>query len=226
MRKQIVTMLIGDFIPDVCKITMPTIEHFAAKIGAEYKVITEPKFNLPSITYEKFQLYELSRGYDWTWFYDADTLINPDCPDWTEAVTKDIVLFNGLDFSLNRMRATDYNRRSKCLRGACTWNVAFSDWCRDLWHPLDELTWDEAMTQISPMRSENQSGTCPKEHLIDDYLVGQNLARYGLKVTTIMELCKQIGHPGDYYCHLYACTPEHKLETIKKKALEWKLKTG
>ena len=223
MKKQVVTMFIGDFIPDVCKITMPTIEFFAKKIGAEYKIITESKFNMPSVTYEKFQLYEMSRGYDWTLFLDADTLVNPDTPDWTECVTKEVSLFNGLDLSIQRCRATDYNRRSKSLHGACTWNVMFSDWCRDLWHPLDELTWEEAMEAITPVRQELASGTCNKEHLIDDFLVGQNIARYGLKVTTIMELMRGMGQNGDYYCHLYACSPQMKLDTIKKKALEWGL---
>lgn len=214
-------MDIGGFFPELTKITIPSIKFFARKIGAEFKVIDTPTFNMPSVTYEKFQLYEMSKGYDWTYFLDADTLVNPDCPDWAEAVTKDVCIFHGLDLSLNRCRASNYNRRSKTLHGACTWNVTFSDWCRDLWHPLDELTWEEAMEAITPTRNEVAAGAWNKTHLIDDFLVGQNIARYGLHVTTIFELCKNFGHPPEYYCHLYACSDAAKLDAIQKQAANW-----
>lgn len=222
MKKQVVTLNINNYQPKITEITYPSIQLWADKIGAEFKIIDKPVFNMPSPTYEKFQLYEMSKGYDWTMFIDSDALIHPDCPDWTECITKEVVLFNGLDMCLNRFRASNYTRRSKLLMGACTWNVIFSDWCRDIWHPMDEITWDEAMANITPTLMENASGVCRKEHLIDDYLVTQNIARYGLKVQTINDLVAQY-RQGDnqYYFHLYACSEAFKIDALRKQWDHW-----
>ena len=114
MNKQIVTLNIGDFAPKVTAITLPSIGRWADKIGAEFKMITKPVFNMdPASGHggEKFQLYELSKGYDWTIYIDADALVHPDTPDWTELVDKSVPVFHGLDMSLSRFRATDYVRR-------------------------------------------------------------------------------------------------------------------
>lgn len=225
MRKQVVTLNIsGNYEPEITKLTMPYIYGWSKKIGAEFHTITERVFNQKSVTYEKFQLYELSKGYDWTLFIDADTLIHPDCPDWSEFLSKDTVCFNGVDLNLIRFRANNYTRRSNLLYGACTWNVIFSDWCRDLWHPMQETTFDECMENIQPIQHEKLSETCSKEHLIDDYLVTQNIARYGLKVTTIGEIIKNRVHQDlQYYHHLYACSVEEKIKTIIEAKERWKI---
>ena len=230
MRKQLVTLNVDNYCPAITEITFPAMEKWAAKIGAEFNQITR-RVNLPhpqfdqnshvSVTYQKFQLYEMAADYDWTIFLDADALVHPDTPDWTESVTKDIVVFHGLDMSLNRFRANNYTRRSKMLMGACTWCVIFSDWCRDVWHPMQETTWDECMENIYPTIMEDNSGVCRREHLIDDYLVTQNIARYGLKTQTIAQLCQQFNQPPIYFHHLYACSEEFKIKTLKERAEEW-----
>jgi len=224
MKKQLVTLRIGDYLPEVCKITIPLLDHYACKIGAEFKIIDKPIFDMPSLTYEKFQLYEMSKGYDWTIFLDADTLVNPDSADYTEGVTKDIVLFHGLDMCLNRFRANNYIRRSGQVNGACTWCVMFSDWCRDIFHPIQETTWDECINNIFPTVNEVKSGTCSKEHLIDDYLVTQNIARYGLKVKAILELASSDWHlSGTGFTHLYACSAAEKAYKLQEEVKKWGL---
>lgn len=224
VKKQVITLNIGNYEPEITCLTLPFLKKWANKIGAEFNIIDKPVFHAPSVTYEKFQLYERSRGYDWTIFIDVDALVHPDTPDWTEMLGKDTVCFHGLDFNLNRFRGNEYTRRSKSLKGACTWLVMFSDWCRDLWHPMcDGVTFESCMENISPMVPELLSGTCEREHLIDDYLVTQNIARYGLHATTVIELCRQLGHERPYYHHLYACSAQHKIDTIKQRIVEWKL---
>lgn len=224
LKKQVITLNIGNYEPEITQLTYPSIKKWAQKLGAEFNIIDTPVFNAPSVTYEKFQLYERSRGYDWTLFIDSDALVHPDTPDWTELLDKGTVCFHGLDLNLNRFRGNDYTRRSKCLQGACTWLVMFSDWCRDLWHPMcDGVTFESCMENIEPVVSENLSGTCSREHLIDDYLVTQNIARYGLKATTVYELCRQVGHDRPYYFHLYAVSSQYKLDQIKQRIVEWKM---
>jgi len=203
--------------------TLPFLSRFAHKIGAEFNIIDRPVFNEASVTYEKFQLYERSKGYDWTYFIDADALVHPECPDWTDMLDKCTVCFGNRDMSLNRFRGNGYVRRSKILHGACTWLTVFSDWCRDLWHPMQETTFAECVENIFPAVHELASGECRREHLIDDYIVTQNIARYGLKATTTGDLCALVGKPPLYYFHLYACSTQHKAEEIRKMMTLWKL---
>jgi hypothetical protein len=222
MKKQIVTLDInGDYAPELKKLTMPTIEHYAHKIGADFNVIKEEKFKLdPKSGHggEKFQLYELSNGYDWTIFLDADALVHPNTPDWTEMVTKDVVLFHGLDNRFVRFKSTDYSRRSKCIIGACTWCTMHSDWCRDLWHP-PTMSWEESLAHISPIWDEVRTGLCPSEHLIDDFTVSENIARFGLKCQTIVDLYKLC--PGEYFFHLYNVDLMTKIVETKKVMTKW-----
>jgi hypothetical protein len=222
MRKQVVTLNIGNHLPSVTPLTLPTIRHYAQKIGAEFKIIDTPKIKMQADHGgEKFQLYELSEGYDWTLYLDSDVLVHPNNPDWSEMVTKDTVIFHGLDMYLNRFRATQWNRRSGSLRGACTWFTFFSDWCRDLWHP-PELSWEESLQHITPVVEELRSGHCPAAHLIDDFTVSCNMARYGLRTVTLMDgLYKQC--PGDYFFHLYMTDEATKLVEIRKKMQVWGL---
>jgi len=222
MKKQVVTLNIGNHLPTVTPMTLPTIRCYANKIGAEFKMITEPRIKLPADHGgEKFQLYELSEGYDWTLYLDSDTLVHPNNPDWSEMVAKDTVIFHGLDMYLSRFTATDYNRRSHSLKGACTWFTFFSDWCRDLWHP-PELSFEESLKHIHPVAEELRSGCCSAAHLIDDFTVSCNIARYNLNVVTLMDgLYKQC--PGDYFFHLYMSDEATKLVEIRKKMQVWGL---
>ena len=83
------------------------------KIDADFKVISERKFHNFPVNIEKFQLYELSKDYDWTIFIDSDFLIHPNCPDLTEVYGKDVVIFNVYDLYPQRFKPNNYTRRDK-----------------------------------------------------------------------------------------------------------------
>ena len=187
-KKQIITMRIWDYNPPFLRYTLPLLKWYAEKCRAEFRVIDKAVFNEKSITYEKFQVYEMAKGYDWTFFLDADALVHPDSADFTAAVTKDVVLFHGMDMSLTRFAPNDWTNRSQQVNGACTWCVLCSDWTRDIWHPMQETTFDDCLRNIHPTVAELKSGCCPPEHLIDDYIVTTNIARYGLNAKTMMEV--------------------------------------
>ena len=230
MKKQVITLNINDYCPTLTKLTLPTIRRYAAKIGAEYKVIKEEKIKLdPKSGHggEKFQLYELTKDYDWTIYIDADALVSPDTPDWTEMIGKNQVLFHGNDMFLTRFRATKYTRRTGALQGACTWFTAHSDWCADLWHPPDfnDISWEECMDCISPIIAELGTGHCLKEHLIDDFIVTQNIHRYGLNVKNVLnDLLPKC--PGNYLWHIYNCDEIKKVHDCREVIKQWGIKVG
>jgi len=181
MKKLLVTLDIN-YNKNITDITYPYMKSYANKIDADFKIITERKFPDQPVNIEKFQLYELSKDYDWTIFIDADAIITPNCPDVTEVYNKDVVIFNGYDLYPVRFKPNNYTRRDKRNIGACTWFTAFSDWTRHLWKPYENPR--EYVNQINLMWIEKNFGYTP-EHILDDYLVSKNIAKYGLNVKTI-----------------------------------------
>lgn len=250
MKKIIWTLNVkGNYSPDIINLTYPLIKKYAHKIGADFNVITERKWPEFPVVYEKLQIYELGRGNDWNIFIDSDALIHPDFWDVTEMVPRDTVFHVGQDFAPNRWTYDRFFRRDGRNIGSCNWFAAASDWCIDLWTPLDvppdPLTLDEALLRIHPIASELASRryirgeknqimpddkglphTVAKpiitpEHLIDDYTLSRNIAKYGLQFINLQSIKQRTGDQGDYFWHLYQISIEEKIEGIKKCLVEW-----
>jgi len=220
MKKALVTLRIGDYLPELWRLLAPFMEAWARKIGAEFIVLTERKLTHEGcgkpLNYEKFQIYDIAPHYDWTFFLDSDAFINIDTPDWSEMVNdKSFCMFNGIDNRLNRFRATNYSRRSGSRVGACTWNVICSDWTADLWTPPDNFA--AAVENITLQWNEARSGHCPQAHLIDDYQLSENVARFGLKVKTLVSICDEMKHPYYYFTHIYNVDPYEKIKIMRAR---------
>jgi hypothetical protein len=214
MKKLLVTLDIN-YTKEITDITYPYMQSYARKIDADFKIITEIKFESQPVNIEKFQLYELSKDYDWTIFIDADALIHPNCPDVTEVYGKDNVIFNGYDLYPLRFKHNNYTRRDKRNIGASTWFSVFSDWTRHLWKPYENPK--EYINQINLMNLEKNFGYSP-EHILDNYLVSRNIAKYGIKVKSIMYDMFN-NHPNitflPFLIHQFCITQEQKIKFLK-----------
>lgn len=193
IKKTIWTLNIGNYAPEICELTYPLMRNYAEKIGAEFRVITERKFPDWPVVYEKLQLHELGRGSDWTLYFDGDALISPEFFDVTEHLSKDTICHNGRDMAGVRWKYDQYFRRDGRNWGSCNWCTIASDWCLDLWKPLDDLTFEQALQRINITITEHNSGQCKREHLIDDFTLSRNVAKFSLKATTIMDICGPLG---------------------------------
>jgi hypothetical protein len=213
MKKTIYTLNIGNYAPEIRELTYPLLKRYAHKIGAEFFEITERKYPQYPPVYEKFQIYDLGREHknDWNIYIDADTLIHPEFPDITTQLKKDTVCFHWKDFAPIRFRYDKYFLRDGRNIGEGNWFAIASDWCLDLWHPLDDITFEEAVENIFPTYSEMNT-VIKRDHLIDDYLVSRNIARYGLKHCLIMEeMAKQGLQTFQYLFHEYLYSTEEKV---------------
>lgn len=85
----VLTIAIGSLYQEMAGITHQSIIRYAAKIGAEFKVITDQKHLSPH--WEKFRVYDLLNEYERIAYIDTDTLILPDCPDLFKIVPKDMI---------------------------------------------------------------------------------------------------------------------------------------
>lgn len=225
MKKTIFLLNIGNYEKKLTNITYPLIFAYAKKIGANVHVIKERKFPDFPVVYEKLQIYELGKkmGNDWNIYIDSDAIIHPDLFDITEHVSKDTVLHNGNDLAGNRWKIDDYFRRDGRWISSCNWFTIASDWCIDLWKPLDDMTAKEAIANIQPINIETFAGITP-DHLIDDYTLSRNIAKYGLKFKTLIELFRDLGQPDfNYTWHQYTLSLEQKYYEMRFVLYKWGL---
>lgn len=224
MKKCVWTLNVDGYAPEITKITYPLLQAWAHKIGADFRVISERKFPDWPPVYEKLQLHELGREYEWNIYIDSDALVHPDMLDPSEFIKKDTVMHNGADMANNRWRYDHYFRRDGRHIGSCNWFTVASEWCLDLWTPLQDLTFKQAVQNIFPIQAEVASGVITPDHLIDDYALSRNIARFGLKFTTLIRVLKDIGDDGSYLWHQYTLPMEQKIYAMNRTLLQWKVK--
>jgi len=225
VKKMLYLLNIGNFAPEVTTLTYPLIFKYAEKIEADIHVITERKFPDYPVTYEKLQIFELAQQHnnDWNIYLDSDALVHPDMFDITNHLSKDTVMHNGKDMASNRWTYDRFFLRDGRNIGSCNWFTVASDWCIELWKPIVDLTCEQMIKNIHPVNSEITTIITP-DHLIDDYVLSRNIAQYGLKFTTFIDMLIALGQPGGaYFWHVYTISIEKKVEEIKAKMLEWKL---
>lgn len=224
IKKTLYTLNINGYAPQITELTYPFLQMYAGKIGADFYVIDSRVYpDMPPV-YEKLQIFELAKAHnnDWNIYIDSDALVHPDCLDITAYLPKDTVMHNGHDIASNRWTYDQYFLRDGRHIGSCNWFSVASDWCLDLWRPLDDLTYEEALTHIHPVVSELQTIITP-EHLIDDYTLSRNIARFGLKFISFIELQRRIGDGGNYLWHQYTLTLEQKIRALSQAIRDWNL---
>lgn len=226
MRKTIYLLNIGNYAPELTALTYPHIEFYADKIGADVHQITRRRYTRWPVVYEKLQIHRLAaeRGDDWSIYLDSDALVHPELPDITELIPRDTVAHNGNDFAPIRWRYDDYFRRDGRNIGSCNWLAVASSWCRDLWRPLDDLTPAQAIANITVTVDERRSGVIDREHLVDDYALSRNIARFGLKFKSLAEVWATVGLENpSFFWHQYTLPVDEKIEQIRKVIEDWRL---
>ena len=222
--KTLYTLAVNNFNPDILALTIPLMERWTATHGWRFQIIQERVWPEYPPAYEKLQVRNFARINDdeWSWFLDADALLHPDTPDLTEHLGKDVVAHCGSDPNLLRWRWDNYFRRDGRMIGSCNWCALASEWTRDdFWAPLD-IPLEKALAQIHPIHGEAITGIITSEHLLDDFTMSRNIARYGLHFTTFQEEYNKLGMGNaDFYWHTYNTTDPFKLVGIRQKLRDW-----
>jgi len=222
IKKTIYLLNIGDYAPEITALTYPLIRCYATRIGAEIFIIKDRKFPDWPVSYEKLQIFDLAREHknDWNIYIDSDALVHPETVDFTHFISKDTILHHGADMAALRWNYDEYFLRDGRNIGSCNWFTVASDWCVDLWRPLD-ISLEAALKSIYPTPRE-LNASVNKEHLIDDYSLSRNIARFGLKATTVLELLPKIGLADvDFFRHGYMMQDRQKVKRIKQFIRQW-----
>ncbi len=199
---------------DLCVLTMKA---HADKIKADLNIITERKFKDWHVSYEKVQVYESGKNYDWNILLDTDILIHPNCPDLTERVPDYVVGLRDSYPADGSFYMNDYFYRDRRKLGVSGVFAMASKYCHDFWTPLPGVQ-DDHIKYIHMRPEEVERGVDPA-HFITEYWLSTNLARFGLKFDGILH-----EHERNMIFHtFFAPLEEQKLKELKETYKSWNL---
>ena len=207
-RKCIHVVAINNWQPELCAITIPNLLNYAKKIKADFNLITEARFPTFPPNYERFQIWEEGKNYEWNFNIDADTLLHKDCKDPTEYMNPTFV---GSLYGIDPQFYFDIKKDPYFMRYDYKWGVAdqftvSSILVHDFWFPTDR-----------PF--EEVSKKCLKEsRQVSGYILSRNMARFGLNHTGILEDLTK------HYSLMFTSskmTKEEALIKLNDKLKEW-----
>jgi hypothetical protein len=76
-------MVMPGWQASLAEVTLPHLKRYAEKIGADLNVISQRRFPDWPLSFEKHQIFEAGKDYDWNLYFDVDVLIHPDMDDFT-----------------------------------------------------------------------------------------------------------------------------------------------
>jgi hypothetical protein len=223
IKKTVYTLNINNYAPELLEFTRPFLDHWIKKIGANHFEIKDRKYPNLDIEMEKLQIYDLAQIHqnDWSIYIDLDALVHPELFDITDHLNKDTVLHVGNDFAGLRWSYDRFFRRDGRHIGSCNWFAMASDWNIELWKMPEDITYDEMIKNIHPLPIERHTVIKPA-HLVTDYILSRNIAKYGLKFQTLNQICIDNGMPDSaFFYHLFLVPLDKKIESVCEKIYDW-----
>ena len=208
-KRTIHVVIIDNYFPELCELTLPTIDYWAKKIGARVNLITKRMWPTWPILYEKLQVYYDGADSDWNILLDADMLVHPSTQDPLNTFIHPIqVAAKDAYHADTQLVMDDYFFRDGRNIGLSTCAVFASRINHDLWTPLD-MTSQEACSKIKIKRM-----------IVDEYCISRNFARYGLKLTAPFN--PDIDYDKLYHLGTYAQDKNRMIDLAK----EWHKKVS
>lgn len=190
--------------PEMCKITLPNLEQYARRIGADFNVITKQKFPDYPPNYERLQIFEYGKDYRWNINIDADTILHPEFEDPTERLDpRSVAALYSIELAYY-FTPHRYFLRDGRARGIAD-NFAISSWLtHELWEPLN-IPFEQARKLC--LRDERQ---------VSEYCLSLNMCKYGFRLD---------GVTADLSKHYSIMATDRKIENpakmMREKLREW-----
>lgn len=195
MKKEVFVVDVDDYLPELTRRTLPSIERYAEKIGARFTVIRDRKWPEVSPTYEKMQVFERGRDNDWNILLDLDMYIDEAMYDVTEMVPEGHVgVWMSYEPELT-IKEDEYIRFYEDDAIAATNFVVTSSAQHRAWEPF-EGPLDEYLARMK------------RPFVLDEYCFGRNLKKYGYKQAGIA----LPGAYGNLFIHCNVSTDDLSLQ--------------
>ncbi|MEY4700577.1 MAG: hypothetical protein RL326_764 [Pseudomonadota bacterium] len=171
LKKCIHVLATAGYAPELCGITIPRLRAYASRIGADFNLIQERKFPDYPINYERMQVYDAGKGYDWNINIDADMVVGSQLRDVTDTTPKgqvSIAMKYDLSTHFHTMGNIFFERDGRDV-GLVDAFVVTSALTHDLWKPLP-----------GDFVSHKRLFKDTEYRRISEYCLSLNLATYGL----------------------------------------------
>ena len=173
MKKCVHTIIVDNWFPEMCAITLPLMKAYAKKIGADLNIISKRLNPTWPVNYEKMQIWETGRGYVWNIYIDADIIIDPvRMPDFTELSDPRFFYYEAILSPKDQYQSHPYFIRDERNLGISDCFIMTSDLTHDLWHP--------ALCDFDTAKRFCQGN----ERIVSEFNINLNIARFGLKGLT------------------------------------------
>jgi hypothetical protein len=168
MKRAIFTVCVDDYFPELCKLTLPTIEAYARRIGADFHLIRERRNQGFPPTYEKTQIHDLGRGYDVCILIDADIAVSRRLPDISQlSGPRSVGVW--MTFPAQKLFGGDpLFSENPGQRAISSQILVVPKACHELWKPLD-------------MSPEEAARRCNRFFIVDEYCFSRNMALHGFR---------------------------------------------
>lgn len=175
MKAEIFVVNIDNYFPELCELTLPTIDAYAKKIGGKMTLITDRAYTalhtkLP-VTIEKFQASKSNA--DHIIIVDADMIIHPNFWDVTEIVPKHCIGSYMSYNAVNLYKPNLYFERFGEYRGIAT-NFF-----------VVPKIWAPAIFEANVGDMKDALNNVTRQFILDEYMVSLSAAKYGAKLAGI-----------------------------------------
>lgn len=178
------TVVINDWRPDICSITIPNLKRYAERIGAEFNIISKPRFPDYPPNYERLQVWEAGRDFMWNMCIDADTVLHPDFENPTVWIMPNQCGSATMTDARRWFAWNKYFERDGREIGIGDSFVVSSWLTHDIWQPLD-----------MPF-SEARKLCLVDERMVSEYCLSLNVAKFGLKFNGVVLSPDKCFHPS------------------------------
>lgn len=164
-------VMIDNLYSDIYKYTSSSIENFAKKIKADINLITKPKFLDFPPNYERMQIWEDGKDYQWNINIGADTIIHPEAEDPTLRIDP----LNSIGTLYSNNASHHFNINAYFIRHRICevpfGSLLISSWfTHDIWEPLQ-------------MSSKEMASFCTGDKkMVSEFNLAVNLCKYDYKL--------------------------------------------
>lgn len=202
MKKNLFVLRINNYWPELCESTIPTIKYWASLNGWDYREITLRVYPRRPPTLEKLQVHTLGEDADWNLLCDADVMLRPDFPDPSLIINKTMAASSYSFKASQKFSSNMYFERDGRDIGISGGFVLTSKLTHDLWEP----------PKGGDAIDAGLEATSKNTHLIDEYFLSTNLAKYGLNFSGVSNT------PDRYIIH-FGGTNEEKNNDQKHESV-------
>ena len=190
-KRLLATTAVCNYRPEICALTFPNLRRYAERCGADFAVITDRKYPEWHPAYEKLQVHDLAKNYDFTLLIDADMALHPRFPDLYESMRPG-ACSSWMEYKISggpeslilwSVEGDRYFLRDGRNLGLCGAFVGCTSWTYDVFKPLD-----------SHFRPSDVEPFLYRPAIVDEWVMSRNVAKYGLKVDSLWPSKEGIYH--------------------------------